>query len=101
MLFFARVIQNGMDAVTHVDGSARPQTVTPESNPLLYRLLREFKARSGVGLLCNTSLNFSGKGFINRTSELLQYARETGLDGFAVEGRLFLRRGRPQGSGQC
>lgn len=101
MLFFARVIQDGMDAVTHVDGSARPQTVTPESNPLLYRLLREFKARSGVGLLCNTSLNFSGKGFINRTSELLQYARETGLDGFAVEGRLFLRRGRPQGSGQC
>nr|WP_281035068.1 carbamoyltransferase C-terminal domain-containing protein [Mesorhizobium waimense] len=49
-----------------------------------------FKAKSGVGVLCNTSLNFKGTGFINRASDLLTYARASGLDGFVINDALYL-----------
>ena len=60
-------------------------------NPLLYRLLIEFKSEAGVGVLCNTSLNLNGYGFINRASDLVKFADENGLDGFSIEGEVFLR----------
>jgi hydroxymethyl cephem carbamoyltransferase len=73
MLYFRLARSNGLGAVTHVDGSARVQTVTKESNKALYDLLSEFAERHGVGVLCNTSLNFKGSGFINRMSDLVKY----------------------------
>lgn len=91
MLFFQKVRTDALKAVTHVDGSARAQTVTVDQNPRMHALLTEFKRKTGYGVLCNTSLNFSGKGFINRLSDLARYARDTGLDGFVV-GDVFYRR---------
>ncbi|MCD9228055.1 carbamoyltransferase C-terminal domain-containing protein [Ralstonia pseudosolanacearum] len=92
MLYFCRVRSRGhLQAITHVDGSSRVQSVNAGQNPLLYRLLSEFKAQTHFGVLCNTSLNFNGTGFINRTSDLVRYAQEAGLDGFVVEGVLFSR----------
>jgi hydroxymethyl cephem carbamoyltransferase len=91
MLFFQTVRTDMLKAVTHVDGSARSQTVTREQNPEIYALLSRFKERTGYGVLCNTSLNFNGKGFINRLSDLAVYARQTGLDGFVVDNHLYRR----------
>jgi hydroxymethyl cephem carbamoyltransferase len=93
MLYFAKVKNHRLDAVMHVDGSARPQTVTIGSNPLLYQLLVKFKKLTNDGVLCNTSLNFNGTGFINRSSDLVRYSTEAGLDGFIVEGIAYIRRG--------
>jgi len=56
----------------------------------LHELLLAFKARTGYGVLCNTSLNFKGRGFINSMTELSTYAIEHGLDGFVVEGRAYM-----------
>lgn len=84
MLHFQRVTDDRLGAVTHVDGSARVQTVNRRQNEMLYDLLTEFKAISGVGVLSNTSLNFKGAGFINRTSDLHHYAKQAGLDGFVA-----------------
>jgi hydroxymethyl cephem carbamoyltransferase len=58
MLYFSQVKDSRLGAVTHVDGSARPQTVSEIQNPLLHQLLEKFKEITGVGVLCNTSLNF-------------------------------------------
>ncbi|WP_082758429.1 MULTISPECIES: carbamoyltransferase C-terminal domain-containing protein [Burkholderia] len=91
MLYFARVKHNDLQAVTHVDGSARPQTVNPSQNPRIHALLEAFERESGTGVLCNTSLNFNGAGFINRTSDLARYAVETGLDGFVVNDKLYVK----------
>jgi carbamoyltransferase len=44
-------------AVTHVDGTARPQTVNKETNPLYWKLIKEFEDVTGVPVLLNTSLN--------------------------------------------
>lgn len=73
-----------------MNGTARIQTVSPESNLNLYELLVAFKARTGYGVLCNTSLNFNGRGFINKIEDLSTYAMEHNLDGFVVEGRAYL-----------
>ncbi|MER9165550.1 carbamoyltransferase C-terminal domain-containing protein [Mesorhizobium sp. M0715] len=90
MLLFQKVLDSRLEAVTHVDGTARTQTVSREQNPRLYQLLTAFKAKSGVGVLCNTSLNFNGTGFINRASDLLAYARDAGLDGFVIDDAFYL-----------
>lgn len=93
MLYFQRVKTDAIQAVTHVDGSARAQTVTADQNARMHALLSAFKARTGYGVLCNTSLNFSGKGFINRMSDLVRYVRDTGLEGFVV-GDTYYRRAK-------
>ena len=92
MLYTFRAVTNDLRAVTHINGTARLQTVTPSSNPRLHRLLVAFKAITGYGVLCNTSLNFKGKGFINNLTDLAAYATEHGLDGFVVEGRTYMRK---------
>lgn len=90
MLYTYRVNSDALAAVTHVNGTARIQTVSPDTNSSLYKLLLAFKARTGYGVLCNTSLNFSGRGFINKLGDLSTYAQEHKLDGFVVEGQTFL-----------
>ncbi len=92
MLHFHRVTDERLKAITHVDGSARVQTVSRAQNGPMHALLEAFRAETGVGVLCNTSLNFKGAGFINRLSDLAAYAEATGLDGFVAGDRLYLRR---------
>ncbi|KYF60039.1 proline dehydrogenase [Sorangium cellulosum] len=96
MLYTYRATTKELRAVTHVNGTARLQTVTPDSNCRLHALLVSFKARTGYGILCNTSLNFKGKGFINSLTDLDVYATEHGLDGFVVERRAYLRKSSPR-----
>ena len=90
MLYTFDVKTDQLAAVTHVNKTARIQTVSPVTNQRLYDLLTEFKACTGYGILCNTSLNFSGRGFINRMSDLSSYTKEHGLDGFVVNGKSYL-----------
>jgi predicted NodU family carbamoyl transferase len=90
MLFTYRATTRALAAVTHVNGTARLQTVTAATNRNLHDLLVAFKARTGYGVLCNTSLNFKGKGFINNLGDLDSYTVQHGLDGFVIEGRAYL-----------
>src|SRR5256714_5799922 len=92
MLFTYPANTNALAAVTHVNGTARLQTVSPTTNAHLYDLLLAFKARTGYGVLCNTSLNFNGKGFINNLTDLDTYTVDRQLDGFVVDGRAYLVR---------
>jgi len=96
MLYTHRAKTDALAAVTHVNGTARIQTVTAATNKPLNKLLLAFKARTGYGVLCNTSLNFSGRGFINNIGDLDNYASEHGLDGFVVEGRAYLAKASEQ-----
>jgi predicted NodU family carbamoyl transferase len=93
MLYTYSANTNALAAVTHVNGTARLQTVTSESNRSLYELLVAFKKRTGFGVLCNTSLNFNGRGFINRIKDLSAYTMDHKLDGFVVDGRAYLLKG--------
>lgn len=94
MLEFRKVISAKIPAVTHVDNSARPQSVNKSQNCRLHQLLSAYHDVSGIGVLCNTSLNFNGRGFINRLSDLYRFASEHDLDGFVIEDKLFLNSDR-------
>jgi hydroxymethyl cephem carbamoyltransferase len=91
MLYFRHVRSGDLGAVTHVDGSARVQTVTKTSNAPLHDLLSAFAERNGAGILCNTSLNFKGLGFINRMSDLVNYCEARGILDFVVSDVWFQR----------
>src|ERR1043165_8287717 len=93
LLYTYRAKTEVLAAVTHVNGTARLQTVSSESNRSLYELLVAFKARTGYGVLCNTSLNFHGRGLINKIKDLSIYTMEHNLDGFVVDGRAYLLKG--------
>ena len=87
MLYFQKVRNPDLRAITHVDGTARAQTVDARQNPVMHGLLTAFHEFTGVGVLCNTSLNFNGTGFINRTSDLYQYCKQTGIEGFVYNNK--------------
>lgn len=92
MLYTYLASTNELPAVTHVNQTARLQTVSDKSNPRLYELLTAFKDLTGYGVLCNTSLNFKTKGFINTMSDLSAYALQHKIDGFVVEGQVYMRK---------
>ena len=79
MLFFANVTTDALPAITHVDGTARVQSVGPTADPPFPSLLQAQSRRTGYGVLCNTSLNFKGLGFINRSSDLFFYCERKGI----------------------
>ena len=56
-------------AVTHVDGTARLQSVTATENPLYHRLISRFAARTGVPVVLNTSFNLRGEPIVHRPAE--------------------------------
>ena len=59
------VPRSDIPAVTHVDHSARIQTVHKETNPRYYELLQTFKQRTGCSVLVNTSFNIRGEPIVN------------------------------------
>jgi carbamoyltransferase len=67
-------------SVTHVDGSARPQTVEKEINPLYYRLIDEFGKRTGVPVIMNTSFNLRGEAIVHTPTDALRTFFSSGMD---------------------
>lgn len=61
-------------AILHFDNSARHQTLMPETNPLLYRAIEAFRQKTGVPMLCNTSLNEKGEPIVDTAAQALSFA---------------------------
>lgn len=61
-------------AVLHIDGSARVQTVSKEDNKWLYEVVQAFKEKTGIPIICNTSLNDKSEPIINNLDELFNFA---------------------------
>ena len=78
------VVRSTIPAVTHVDYSARIQTVDAERNPLFHRLLRAFKARTGCPVLVNTSFNVRGEPIVCTPEDAFRCFMGTGLDRLVV-----------------
>ena len=67
-------------AIVHVDGTARVQTVREQTNPMLYRLLKEFEALTGVPVLINTSFNIKGEPIVETPEDAVACFLNTGID---------------------
>jgi carbamoyltransferase len=75
-------------AVTHVDGSARPQTVERHVNPLYYRLIDEFGKRTGVPVVMNTSFNLRGEAIVHTPTDAIRTFFSSGMDALILGGFL-------------
>jgi len=80
-------------AVVHVDGTARVQTVDPESEPLVARMLEAFHERTGVPVVVNTSLNTAGRPMVDDPRDALECFGSAPVDLLAI-GPYVVRRAR-------
>ncbi len=86
MLFITRVRADKIDAipaVTHVNGSSRIQTVTPQDNGIYYELIRAFHERSGLPMVLNTSFNDS-EPIVHTPEEAYRCFEESDMDCLAL-----------------
>ena len=83
-------------AITHVDGTARLQTVGPDDDPLLRRLLQGFEAATGVPVLLNTSFNGKDEPIVETPQEALAAFRRMPLHALAMPPFLVTKRSEPE-----
>ena len=74
------LLRSEIPAVTHVDNSARIQTVHFETNPIYYKLIRKFKDITGCPILVNTSFNVRGEPIVSSPEDAFKCFMGTGLD---------------------
>jgi len=84
-----------LPAVTHVDGSARVQTVGRERHPLFWRLLKQFEQRTGCGVLLNTSFNVRGEPVVCTPDDAYRCFVNTAIDWLAIGPFLLSRERQP------
>src|SRR5262249_30223225 len=87
MLYVTQVLpgyRHALPAVTHVDGSARVQTVTAEENPRLWTLLNAFERVTGLPILLNTSFNVKGEPIVCTPQEAINTFRNAHLDALVL-----------------
>jgi carbamoyltransferase len=85
------VPRSDIPAVTHVDYSARIQTVHKETNPRYYALIQKFKEKTGCSVVVNTSFNVRGEPIVNTAEDAFRCFMGTEIECLAV-GNCFLRK---------
>jgi len=89
-----------LGAVTHVDGSARVQTVDPAASPRFAALIEAFRARTGVGVLLNTSMNLKGEPICRTAAEAYGVFDRSDLDFLVLERCLVTKSTHQRHSGE-
>lgn len=79
------VPRSTVPAITHLDYSARVQTVHQETNPRFYNLLSRFHEKTGCPILVNTSMNVRGEPIVCRPEEALNCFQKTEMDALVME----------------
>jgi carbamoyltransferase len=87
--------RSDIPAVTHVDHSARVQTVSRDSNPFFHRLLGAFRERTGCGVLVNTSFNVRGEPIVCSPEDALRCFLNTDMDALVLENFVLLKSEQP------
>ncbi len=84
-------IRSDVPAITHLDYSARLQTVHEETNPRFYKLLKKFKEKTGYSVIVNTSFNVRGEPIVCSPEDAYRCFMRTDMD-FLVLGNFLLRK---------
>ena len=85
-----------LPAITHVDYSARIQTVHEDTNPKYYWLLRKFEERTGCGVLVNTSFNVRGEPIVSTPQDAYRCFMRTEMDYLVLENCLLSKAQQPE-----
>jgi carbamoyltransferase len=90
-----RDVSGPLPAITHLDGSARLQTVAREDHSLLWDLLEVFERKTGCGVLVNTSFNVRGEPIVCRPEEAVRCLMTTQIHALAI-GSFWVEKPQPE-----
>jgi carbamoyltransferase len=91
-----KVIRSDVPAITHVDYSARVQTVDPTSNRLFRGLIERFYAKTGCPVIINTSFNVRGEPIVCTPDDAYRCFMATNMDALVLESFLLLKTEQPE-----
>ncbi len=89
------VPRSSIPAVTHVDYSARLQTVRRETSPVYHAILTAFRDRTGCPVVVNTSFNVRGEPIVCSPEDAYRCFMRTAMDALVLENHVLLREGQP------
>lgn len=95
MLEIVKQKRSDIPAVTHVDYSARIQTVTKEKNEYYYRLIKAFKEKTGCGVIVNTSFNVRGEPIVCTPQKAYDCFMRTQMDVLVLENMILYKEEQP------
>jgi carbamoyltransferase len=95
MLAVVRQPRSDLPAVTHVDYSARIQTVHPDDNPRYHEVLSAFERATGYGTIVNTSFNVRGEPIVCTPYDAYRCFMRTNMDALVMENFLLLKEEQP------
>jgi carbamoyltransferase len=90
-----KLVRSEVPAITHVDWSARVQTVDPQRHPRFHRILSRFHAKTGCPVVINTSFNVRGEPIVCTTEDAYRCFMGTNMDVLVVENFLLRKDRQP------
>jgi carbamoyltransferase len=88
--------QKRLGAVTHIDGTARVQTISSDTNPRFHALVSAFEDRTGVPVVLNTSFNARGEPIVESPIDALRTFNGTGLDAVFIGNCVIEKPAKPR-----
>ncbi|MCH2186762.1 hypothetical protein MK280_12920, partial [Myxococcota bacterium] len=88
-------VRSTVPAVTHVDYSARVQTIDMEHHPRFYQIIRAFKRKTGSPVVINTSFNVRGEPIVNTPHDAYRCFMYTNMDALVLENFILLKSDQP------
>ncbi|MFT6148972.1 MAG: carbamoyltransferase [Saprospiraceae bacterium] len=90
------VLRTDIQSITHIDFSARVQSVHKDTNPKYYQLLEKMKAKNGVGMVINTSFNVRGEPIVCTPEDSYRCFMRTEMDYLVINNYLFQKTAQPE-----
>ena len=90
------IIRSSLPAITHVDYSARVQTVSFRTNPRYYNLIKSFKKRTGCASIVNTSFNVRGEPIVRTPQDAYRCFMRTEMDILVLQNQILFKKDQPK-----
>jgi len=91
-----KIVRSTVPAITHVDDSARVQTVDPDRHGRFYRLIKRFEAKTGCPVIINTSFNVRGEPIVCSPEHAYRCFMGTNMDVLVLENSVLLKEEQPE-----
>jgi len=88
-------VRSTIPAVTHVDYSARVQTIDMQHHPRFYKIISKFKEKTGSSVVINTSFNVRGEPIVNTPEDAFRCFMNTNMDALVLENIILLKADQP------
>ena len=91
-----KIKRSSLPSITHVDYSARVQSVSPTRNDIYYRLIKRLEEKTGIGVVVNTSFNVRGEPIVNTPEDAYRCFMATEMDILVLENHLLYKSEQPE-----